>query len=66
MLKKFHEQISEIICSYLPRSHNFKRMNGGLIELNHSNPKPLQYVMNAAFLATLYTDYLEATLTPGW
>ncbi|KAB1999210.1 hypothetical protein E1A91_D12G147600v1 [Gossypium mustelinum] len=66
MLKNFHEQICEIICSYLPGSHNFKRTNGGLIELNHGKPKPLQYVTNAAFLATLYADYLEATLTPGW
>ncbi|MBA0620806.1 hypothetical protein Godav_006480 [Gossypium davidsonii] len=66
MLKNFHEQISEIICSYLPGSNNFKRTNGGLIELNHGKPKPLQYVTNAAFLATLYADYLEATLTPGW
>lgn len=39
---------------------------GGLIELNHGRPQPLQYVVNAAFLATLYSDYLAAADTPGW
>ncbi|RWW12547.1 hypothetical protein BHE74_00023847 [Ensete ventricosum] len=28
--------------------------------------QPLQYVVNAAFLASLYSDYLEAADTPGW
>ncbi|XWS76621.1 hypothetical protein CRYUN_Cryun01aG0192600 [Craigia yunnanensis] len=66
MLKTFHEQISEIMCSYLPDFPYFNRTRGGLIELNHGRPKPLQYVVNAAFLAALYSDYLEATFTPGW
>ena len=39
---------------------------GGLIELNHGDPQPLQYAANAAFLATLYSDYLDAADTPGW
>lgn len=39
---------------------------GGLIQLNHGRPQPLQYVVNAAFLATLYSDYLDAADTPGW
>lgn len=34
--------------------------------MNHGRPQPLQYVVNAAFLATLYSDYLEAADTPGW
>lgn len=34
--------------------------------MNHGRPQPLQYVVNAAFLATLYSDYLEASDTPGW
>lgn len=66
MLKTFHQQISDIMCSYLPDFGNFNRTRGGLIELNHGQPKPLQYVANAAFLAALYSDYLEATFTPGW
>lgn len=48
------------MCSYLPYFTTFKRTKGGLIQLNHGKPKPLQYVVNAAFLATLYGDYLEA------
>lgn len=39
---------------------------GGLLELNHGAPQPLQYSVNAAFLATLYSDYLDAADTPGW
>ena len=41
-------------------------ISGGLIQLNHGRPQPLQYVVNAAFLASLYGDYLEAADTPGW
>lgn len=37
-----------------------------MIQLNHGRPQPLQYVVNAAFLASLYSDYLEAADTPGW
>lgn len=39
---------------------------GGLILLNHGEPEPLQYAANAAFLATLYSDYLDASDTLGW
>ena len=41
-------------------------MAGGLIELNHGRPQPLQYVVSAAFLAAVYSDYLDAADTPGW
>lgn len=37
-----------------------------MIQLNHGNTQPLQYVANAAFLATLFSDYLDAADTPGW
>lgn len=39
---------------------------GGLIQLNHGRPQPLQYVANAAFVASLFSDYLETADTPGW
>ncbi|KAI9181974.1 hypothetical protein LWI28_020655 [Acer negundo] len=60
MLRRFHNQVDEIMCSYLPGFTNFGRTPGGLIQLNHGKPGPLQYVVNSAFLTTLYTDYLEA------
>jgi hypothetical protein len=41
-------------------------ITGGLIQLNHGKPRPLQYVVNAAFLASVFSDYLEAADTPGW
>ncbi|KAF2558186.1 hypothetical protein F2Q68_00015911 [Brassica cretica] len=66
MLKTFHEQTSIVMCSYLPYYTKFNRTKGGLILLNHGEPEPLQYAANAAFLATLYSDYLDASVTPGW
>ena len=39
---------------------------GGMIQLNLGKPQPLQYVANAAFLANLFADYLNATGVPGW
>ncbi|XP_042494837.1 endoglucanase 25-like [Macadamia integrifolia] len=66
MLRTYHNQTSIIMCSYLPVFTSFNRTKGGLIQLNHGRPQPLQYVVNAAFLATVYSDYLEAADTPGW
>uniref|UniRef100_A0A7N0RFR4 Endoglucanase n=1 Tax=Kalanchoe fedtschenkoi TaxID=63787 RepID=A0A7N0RFR4_KALFE len=66
MLRTFHNQTSIVMCSYLPYYTSFNRTKGGLIQLNHGRPQPLQYVVNAAFLATLFSDYLEAADTPGW
>ncbi|KAF3331885.1 endoglucanase 9-like protein [Carex littledalei] len=66
ILRTFHNQTSIIMCSYLPIFRSFNRTKGGLIQLNHGRPQPLQYVVNAAFLATVYSDYLEAADTPGW
>uniref|UniRef100_A0ACD5T702 Uncharacterized protein n=1 Tax=Avena sativa TaxID=4498 RepID=A0ACD5T702_AVESA len=66
MLRTFQSQTSIIMCSYLPVFKSFNRTKGGLIQLNHGMPQPLQYVANAAFLASVYSDYLEAADTPGW
>lgn len=66
ILSAFHNQTGIVMCSYLPYFNSFNRTKGGLIQLNHGRPQPLQYVVNAAFLATLYSDYLEASDTPGW
>ncbi|KAL7001540.1 cellulase, partial [Sarracenia purpurea var. burkii] len=37
----------------------------GTTSLLEPKPQPLQYVVDAAFLATLYSDYLAAADTPG-
>eukprot|EP00262_Sarcandra_glabra_P014820 TRINITY_DN441_c0_g6_i1.p1 TRINITY_DN441_c0_g6~~TRINITY_DN441_c0_g6_i1.p1 ORF type:complete len:617 (+),score=69.75 TRINITY_DN441_c0_g6_i1:199-2049(+) len=66
MLMTFHNQTEIIMCSYLPVFTSFNRTKGGLIQLNHGRPQPLQYVVNAAFLASVFSDYLEAADTPGW
>ncbi|GAB2284005.1 hypothetical protein Dimus_018488 [Dionaea muscipula] len=66
ILRTFHNQTGIVMCSYLPVFTSFNRTKGGLIQLNHGRPQPLQYVVNAAFLAALYSDYLEAADTPGW
>ncbi|KAK3189153.1 hypothetical protein Dsin_028714 [Dipteronia sinensis] len=39
---------------------------GGLIQLNHGRPQPLPYVANAAFLASLFVDYMNAAGAPGF
>lgn len=65
-LKTYHNQTSIFMCSFLPYFTSFNRTRGGLIQLNHGRPQPLQYVANAAFLAALYSDYLDAADTPGW
>ncbi|MED6193714.1 hypothetical protein PIB30_022010 [Stylosanthes scabra] len=64
-LKKYQNQMDDIVCSYLPDSKKFNRTKGGLIMLNHGNPRPLQYVVNAAFSAKLYSDYIGAMYMPG-
>ncbi|PQM41760.1 endoglucanase 9-like [Prunus yedoensis var. nudiflora] len=62
-LRRFHNETNTIMCSYLPAFTIFNRTRRGLIQLNRGNlqqPRPLEYVVNAAFLATVYSDYLEA------
>lgn len=54
------------MCSYLPNFGKFRRSKGGLIRLSQGHLQPLQDVANAAFLAALFSDYLEASYTPGW
>ncbi|KAH7666145.1 Glycoside hydrolase family 9 protein [Dioscorea alata] len=66
ILRTFHNQTGNVMCSYLPIFRSFNRTKGGLIQLNHGRPQPLQYVVNAAFLASMFSDYLDAADTPGW
>eukprot|EP00252_Welwitschia_mirabilis_P003828 TRINITY_DN1389_c0_g1_i1.p1 TRINITY_DN1389_c0_g1~~TRINITY_DN1389_c0_g1_i1.p1 ORF type:complete len:620 (+),score=78.50 TRINITY_DN1389_c0_g1_i1:242-2101(+) len=66
ILKSFHNQTDIVMCSFLPFFTSFNRTRGGLIQLNHGQPQPLQYVVNAAFLAGIYSDYLSAADIPGW
>ncbi|XP_074560572.1 endoglucanase 10-like [Curcuma longa] len=66
ILSTFHNQTGNVMCTYLPYFNSFNRTKGGLIQLNHGRPQPLQYVVNAAFLASLFSDYLDASDTPGW
>jgi len=39
---------------------------GGLIQLNKGQPRSLQYVANAAFMASLFADYMQGVGVPGW
>ncbi|XP_010277803.1 PREDICTED: endoglucanase 12-like [Nelumbo nucifera] len=66
MLRSYHNVTGINMCSYLHRFNVFNWTNGGMIQLNHGRPQPLQYVANAAFLASLYVDYMNATDVPGW
>ncbi|KAL5582991.1 hypothetical protein UlMin_015433 [Ulmus minor] len=65
MLRMYHNTTTLTMCSYLQRFHVFNYSQGGLIMLNHGGAQNLQYVANAAFLASLYVDYLNETGVPG-
>ncbi|XP_031478965.1 endoglucanase 12-like [Nymphaea colorata] len=66
MLQAYQKQTALTLCSYLQQFQVFNFTKGGMIELNHGQPEPLQYVVNAAFLAAIYSDYLQAVGVPGW
>nr|GLL18013.1 endoglucanase 12 [Ipomoea trifida] len=65
MLQSYHNVTTLTMCSYLQRFHVFNFTKGGLIQLNHGQGQPLQYVVNAAFLASLFSDYMELIDVPG-
>ncbi|XP_019152465.1 PREDICTED: endoglucanase 12 [Ipomoea nil] len=65
MLQSYHNVTTLTMCSYLQQFHVFNFTKGGLIQLNHGQGQPLQYVVNAAFLASLFADYMEVTDVPG-
>ncbi|CAN1768501.1 Endoglucanase 7 [Linum perenne] len=66
MLRMYHNVTTLNMCSYLRQFQVFNWTKGGLIQLNHGRPQPLQYAANAAFLASLFVDYLNATDVPGF
>ncbi|KAL6997788.1 Endoglucanase 12 [Sarracenia purpurea var. burkii] len=66
MLQSYQNVTGLTMCSYLKRFHVFNWTQGGLIELNHGKGQPLQYVANAAFLASLFVDYMNASDVPGF
>ncbi|KAH9684281.1 Endoglucanase 25 [Citrus sinensis] len=66
MLRAFRNQTAVTIYSYPPNFSSWNRTKGGLIQLNHGRPQPLQYVTNAAFLASLFSNCLEAAGLLGW
>ncbi|XP_008791029.2 endoglucanase 12-like [Phoenix dactylifera] len=66
MLRAYHNTTERSMCSFLHDFHVFNWTKGGLIQLNHGQPQPLQYAANAAYLASLYADYLNTSNIPGW
>ncbi|KAL7119776.1 hypothetical protein ACP275_02G082800 [Erythranthe tilingii] len=66
ILNEFHKQVELSMCSFLPNYTSFNRTRGGMIDLSQGQPRNLQYVVNAAFLAQLFGDYLSASDTGGW
>ncbi|GJU30381.1 endoglucanase 25-like protein [Tanacetum coccineum] len=57
---------AETLWKFAKNQRGLYSAGGGLIQLNHGRPQPLQYVANAAFLATLFSEYLDAADTPRW
>ncbi|KAL2941427.1 Endoglucanase 12 [Bienertia sinuspersici] len=66
ILSEYQKLTGFSMCSYLKPFHLFNWSKGGLIQLNDGGPHSLQYVANAAFLANLFADYLNATGSKGW
>ncbi|KAL3654006.1 Endoglucanase 12 [Castilleja foliolosa] len=66
MLSRYHHMTELTMCSYLKKYDVFNWTRGGMIELNHGRAQNLQYVANAAFLASVFADYLKALDVPGW
>lgn len=66
MLRSYHNFTGLTMCSYLQTFNVFNWTKGGMIQLNHGKGQPLQYVANAAFLASVFADYMNATGVPGW
>ncbi|KAF5177851.1 Endoglucanase [Thalictrum thalictroides] len=66
MLSVYHDATGHNMCSYLQEYNVFNWTKGGMVQLNHGSPQPLQYVANAAFLASLFIDYMTANNIPGW
>lgn len=65
-LRSYHNTTDLAMCSYLQRYNVYNWTRGGLIQLDRGQGKPLQYVANAAFLASLFADYLSTAGAPGW
>ncbi|KAI5054652.1 hypothetical protein GOP47_0029797 [Adiantum capillus-veneris] len=65
-LRVYNNQTNIAMCSYLPQYKVFNVTQGGLVQLNHGRPLPLQYNAAAAFLAALYADYLSSANIPSW
>ncbi|ONK77913.1 uncharacterized protein A4U43_C02F12220 [Asparagus officinalis] len=66
ILKRYHATSDQNMCFLLKQFQFFKWTKGGLILLNHGRPQPLQYAVKAAFLASLYADYMNESNIPGW
>ncbi|KAI5670653.1 hypothetical protein M9H77_11017 [Catharanthus roseus] len=66
MLNSYHSITGLTMCSYLQTFNVFNWTQGGMIQLNQGRFQPLQYVANAAFLASIFADYLNSSGVPGW
>ncbi|KAI3981363.1 hypothetical protein MKX01_001808 [Papaver californicum] len=66
MLRSYQNLTILNMCSYLKQYNVYNFTKGGLILMKHGGPRNLQYAANAAFIASLYVGYLNATGDPGW
>lgn len=64
-LRGYHNVTTLTMCMSFRHFNVFNWTKGGLIQLNHGRPQPLQYAVSFAFLASLYADYMDAGNVPG-
>lgn len=63
-LKQYNNETNLVMCAYLPQFRTWNRTKGGMILFNPNATQHLPTAVNAAFLATLYADYLKAADVP--
>ncbi|KAJ4844213.1 Endoglucanase 12 [Turnera subulata] len=66
MLQMYHNVTVLNMCSYFKQFNVFNYTRGGMIQLSRGKPQNLQFVANAAFLSSLFVDYMNATHVPGF
>ncbi|XP_023545601.1 endoglucanase 7 [Cucurbita pepo subsp. pepo] len=68
MLSTYQTLTALNMCSYLKQFRVYNWTRGGMMIMNKGQQQGqnLQYVANAAFLASLFADYLNSTGVPGF
>lgn len=65
-LNVFHKKVDRTMCSYLPIFKSYPTTNAGLVQFTTKPGLRLEQATNAAFLASIFSDYMDAVDLHGW